>query len=147
MCVEQITCWKINPELSAAFVAVAAAGLTPMSGGDGTYETEAETHAGRVRTGGAPAGETLPDFRQISRAETGASIAHEDAGVIVRRGQFERDCAAVWRVSEGIVEQVRDGLIDALAVEEHEPRFRRLKRELQAPFIRSGLVEVVQIGQ
>jgi hypothetical protein len=82
---------EVDPELRAAFVAILAAGLTTMSGGDGAHEAEAEAHAGRVRAGGAAAGEALPDGGQIGRAEAGAGVAHEDAMMFVLHGQRERD--------------------------------------------------------
>jgi hypothetical protein len=116
---ERIAGGEVDPELRAGFVAILAAGLTTMSGGDGAHEAEAEAHAGRFRAGGAAAGEALPDGGQIGRAEAGAGVAHEDAMMFVIHGQRERDAAATRRVSERVVEQVGDGLIDALAVEQH----------------------------
>lgn len=116
---ERIAGGEVDPELRAGFVAILAAGLTTMSGGDGAHEAETEAHARRFRAGGAAAGEALPDGGQIGRAETGAGVAHEDAMMFVIHGQRERDAATTRRVSESVVEQVGDGLIDALAVEQH----------------------------
>ena len=144
---QRVTGGELDPEFRAAFIAIPAACIAMMSMREGSHEREAESHAWRVRSGGAAAGVALPDLGEIGGGKTRAAVMHDDAHFVIVHSQGERDAAAARCVGEGVVEQVGDGLIRALAVEQHPALLWHVEIEAQAAFLGGGLVELVQIAE
>ena len=144
---EGIASWEVDPEFGAGFFEVAAAGAAVVGVGEGLHEAEAETHAGGVGAGGGTAHVALPDFGLIGGGEAGAGIADGDACLLALDVEPEGDDAAARGVGEGVVEEVGDGLIDALAVEQYPAGVGGCEGEVEAAFICRGFVEVEQAGE
>ena len=113
----RLKCRQLQPKLCAAFGAVFAAALAVVRMGDGVDEAQAKAHAGGGGTRGAATLVALPDGGQITLAEAWAGIADENADGRDAGLEHETHGAATRRVGEGIIEQVSDGLSDALAIE------------------------------
>lgn len=107
---------KPNPEFGSALGMILGICLALMRFENGANKAESETDAGRFRRGGRSSHEASPNPLKVFLLQSRSGVANPDLGHGLVEGQGKIDASSWGRVSEGIVEQIAQCLLEPLTV-------------------------------